>query len=134
MSLYLLDSNVVSDLIVRLPTVRSRVAAHLGTGDHLGLCHPIYYELLRGLFWRKATSKLAVLNNRLLPLLTWIPLEEPDWEQAARFWADATRKGRQLADPDLLLAAIAYRLGAVVVSSDNDFEALPISRENWRQP
>jgi predicted nucleic acid-binding protein len=133
MSLYLLDNNVISDLIMRSPAVRSHVAAHLAAGDSLGLCYPIYYELLRGLFWRNATSKLAVFNSRLLPLLTWVPLEDTDWEQAAHFWADATRKGRQLADPDLLLAALAYRLGAVLVSSDRDFEVLPILREDWRQ-
>jgi predicted nucleic acid-binding protein len=133
-TIYLLDSNVVSDLIVRLPAVREHVAAHLATGDTLALCHPIYYELLRGLFWRNATGKLAALNNQILPLLTWIALEDADWEQAAHFWADATRRGRQLADPDLLLTALAYRTGAILVSNDEDFDVLPVVREDWRTP
>jgi predicted nucleic acid-binding protein len=121
-TIYLLDSNVVSDLIVRLPAVREHVAAHLAIGDTLALCHPIYYELLRGLFWRNATGKLAALNNQILPLLTWIALE------------DATRRGRQLADPDLLLTALAYRTGAILVSNDEDFDVLPVVREDWRAP
>ena len=59
---------------------------------------------------------------------------EADWQQAARFWADAANKGKVLSDVDLLVAAIARRLGGVVVSADDDFDELPIKRENWRKP
>jgi predicted nucleic acid-binding protein len=40
--------------------------------------------------------------------------------------------GNQLADVDLLIAAVATRLGDIIVSSDTDFDALPVKRENWR--
>ena len=41
-------------------------------------------------------------------------------------------QGKQLSDVDLLIAALAQRLDGVVVTSDDDFDALPIQRENWR--
>jgi predicted nucleic acid-binding protein len=130
--LYLLDANVISDLITLHPRVRQRARHARLKGDSLGLCHPIYYELLRGLYWRGASAKLATLNQQVVPLLTWIPLVDSDWEQAARFWADARRQGRQLSDPDLVLSALAYRLGATLISADNDYDILPITREDWR--
>jgi predicted nucleic acid-binding protein len=132
MPTYLLDSNVISDLIVRIEPIRQQVATHLAKGDVLAICRPVYYELLRGLYWRDATTKLSRLNNDILPLLVWRDLETEDWVQAAHFWADATSKGKQLADPDLFLAAIAHRTGAILVSSDADFDIIPINRENWR--
>ncbi len=61
-------------------------------------------------------------------------LTDDDWRQAAQFWANAVNAGRQLADTDLLIAAIAKRVDGVVVTDDGDFDALPIRRENWRVP
>ena len=131
--IYLLDANAVSDLISRHLQVREHMKAALLTGDTLAICRPIHYELLRGLLWRGATSKLATLNDRILPVFSWVPLVNADWEHAAEFWADARRKGRQLSDPDLLLAALADRLGAILVSNDTDYDILPITREDWRE-
>jgi predicted nucleic acid-binding protein len=53
--------------------------------------------------------------------------------QAAQFWAVARNAGRQLFDVDLLIAALAFRLNTVVVTNDNDFNALPVRHENWRK-
>ncbi len=131
--IYLLDTNAVSDILTVHPQVSRHAAERLAAEETLGLCRPVHYELLRGLLWRKATGKHVVFQRQVLPLLTWITLSDIDWEQAADFWATARRKGRQLGDPDLLLAALAYRLDAVVVSNDADFDALPIKRQDWRQ-
>ena len=87
---------------------------------------------MRGLLWRNATKKLFVYQQRIVPLLIWIDMYNADWEQAAYFWADARQRGKQLSDPDLLLAAVAHREKAIVVSSDGDFDALSIQSENWR--
>lgn len=130
--IYLLDANVISDLLARVPQVRSHVLNVVFNGDKLAICRPIYYELLRGLFWSDATGKLTFLNRRVLPYFSWTPLTNADWEQAAHFWSDARRQGRQLSDPDLLLAALAYRLGATVVSNDTDYDNLPVTRVDWR--
>ena len=130
--LYLLDTNTVSDILAGHINVSRRMKDHLVSDDLLGLCRPVYFELLRGLIWRNSSNKLRTLRTRVIPLMDWIELQNGDWEQAARFWSDARRIGKQLGDPDLLLAALAYRENAIIVSSDTDFDVLPIRRENWR--
>ena len=69
-----------------------------------------------------------------MPLLDWLPLTDADWRQAAQFWADTRSTGKQLSDVDLLVAALAKRLDAIIISNDDDFDALPVKRENWRTP
>ena len=100
----------------------------------MALCQPVHYELLRGLIRTKATKKRSILQNRLIPAFDWVRLNDTDWLKAAEYWSNAITIGRQLSDMDFLLAALAYRLNAIIVSSDADFDALPIKRENWRIP
>jgi predicted nucleic acid-binding protein len=61
-------------------------------------------------------------------MLEWVEMRSSDWEQAARLWADAVSRGKQLSDVDLLIASIALRQNAIIVSSDADFDAFPIKR------
>jgi predicted nucleic acid-binding protein len=79
-----------------------------------------------------ATRKLSVFEETFVPLLTWLPLIDADWRQAAAFWAEARKAGKQLSDVDLLLAAMTRRLDGILVSADDDFDALPMKHENWR--
>ena len=132
MTLYLLDTNAVSDMIALQPLVARHISDRLAAGDTLGLCRPVHYEVLRGLLWRNAAGKLHIYQRRVVPLLIWVEMIQVDWDQAARFWAEARRRGRQLGDPDLFLAALTHREGAILVSSDTDFDALPVRREDWR--
>lgn len=130
--IYLLDANVISDLVTAQPEVVEHLEEAILRGDTVGICHPIYYEILRGLLWRPSKRKMYILQNKILPQMDWIDLKPVDWLQTAQMWATARRKGWNLSDIDVLLAAIAHRLNAVVVTSDADFDILPISRENWR--
>src|SRR5712692_7238927 len=104
MTLYLLDTTAVSDLIIYHPQVSQHAAERLVSGDSLGLCKPIHYEILRGLLWRSATSKFGVYTRRVVPIMVWTEMIDVDWDGAARLWADARRNGKQLGDPDLFLA------------------------------
>jgi predicted nucleic acid-binding protein len=83
--------------------------------------------------WKNASAKLQVLDT-LRQLLTWAELTDADWAQAARWWVETQSQGKQLADMDLLIAALTQRLDAVLVSADNDFDALAVPRVNWRIP
>lgn len=131
---YLLDTNVISDLLKRNPVVYSHLQAARAGGDILSICQPVYYEIIRGLIWAGASAKLRILKEEFLPTIRWTLLMDDDWTQAAQYWAATVAAGRQLGDMDLLLAAIALRLNAVIVTSDQDFDALPIRRTNWRAP
>ena len=130
--IYLFDTNAMSDLLRPPPDARQWATARRIQGHTLGICRPVYYELLRGLFWRQSTGKQAALSHRILPLFVWLALTDNDWDQAAYFWSNARGKGYQLSDPDLLLAALAFRLSAIIVSADTDFDILPVKREDWR--
>lgn len=130
--IYLFDTNAVADLMSAHPTMLVRVRKH--QQEHvLGLCQPVDYEAWRGLRWRTAASQQQLYTDRIKPQFEWIPLTDADWRQAAHFWAQARSAGKQLSDVDLLLAALAFRLNAVIVTNDDDFDALPVLRENWRQ-
>ncbi len=132
--IYLLDTCAISDMLVNNMNVISRVEQHLANRDTVAICRPVYYELMRGLVWRKSPKKRAILDDNVLPKLDWQTMEDADWLQAALFWANAISAGRHLSDVDFLIATIAHRIGAIIVSSDADFDALPVKRENWREP
>lgn len=130
--MYILDTNVIADLIHLNAQVRANLAAARQANADIMMTRPVYYEVVRGLVKQQATRKLRIFRQDLLPLMKQEPLQDEDWEQAAHFWAAAVSKGRQLSDIDLLLAAMAHRRGATLISSDTDFDTLPIQRQDWR--
>lgn len=130
--IYLLDTNVISDFLKKHPVVTASIMQGLANRDRLLVPQPAHYELIRSLMRHNATVQLSRLNNEILPQMEWITLTDADWLQAAQFWADAVSQGKQLADIDLLLAALTQRLDATLVTADDDFDILPIQRANWR--
>lgn len=133
--IYLLDTNAISDWLSPAPMLmESRVKEALRAGHLLIICQPIYYEVRRGLIARNYLRRLRLLHDSIVPLLEYQVLEDSDWIQAGDFWVEADRKGKKLSDIDLLLAALAHRLDAIIVSADADFDALPVKREDWRAP
>ena len=132
--IYILDTNVFTDLSRNHPTVTTHRDERIFSGDRLVLCQPVHYEIVRGLIKSNATKQLERFYAAIVPLYESVSLSDRDWLQAAQFWADVDNKGKKSSDIDLLLAALAQRLDAVIVSSDTDFDALPVKRENWRAP
>jgi tRNA(fMet)-specific endonuclease VapC len=131
---YILDTNVIADYLNGVETTTGRIDQALKADLGLVLTPPIYYEVRRGLLKVDATRKTRIFEDTFMPQFQWEELIQADWELAARYWADTSRQGRQFSDVDLLIAAMATRLDAVIVSSDADFEALPVKREDWRIP
>ena len=129
---YILDSTVIADRFRQHPQVIQRLTRAGEAGHVLGLCDPVRYEVLRGLLKVNATNKLQLFQEKITPLFDYLPLTDADWERAAELWAQMRNQGKQLSDADLLIASLAQRLNAVIVTSDADFAALPISREDWR--
>ncbi len=130
---YILDTNVIADRIRRHPQVIARLTKAGETGNVLGLCDPVYYEVSRGLLKVNATRKLRHFREEISPLMDRLALINDDWQMAAQLWADMRNQGRQFSDVDLLIASIAQRLNAVVVTADADFATLPIKSEDWRR-
>jgi predicted nucleic acid-binding protein len=134
MTVFVLDTNVISDMVSPNPnvTVVNQIAAH--RQHTICLCEAVDYEVRRGYLKTGATAKLRVYEERIKSQFQWVAIVEVDWRQAAQFWADAVNKGKQLSDVDLLVAAVATRLGGQVISADDDFDALPVTRTTWRSP
>lgn len=131
--IYILDTNAISDYIKQFAPTTTRINQAIRDGDTLYLCKPVEYEVVRGLLKSRAERQREMFESDFIPLLTPLALTDADWQQAAQFWAQARSAGKQLSDVDLLLAALAFRLNAVIVTNDDDFDALPVQRENWRQ-
>lgn len=130
---YILDTNVIADRIRRHPQVLIRLTRASDSGNTLGLCDPVRYEVSRGLLKINATRKLRLFREEISPLMDHLALTSDDWQAAAQLWAAMRNQGRQFSDVDLLIAALAQRLNAVVVTADADFAILPIQREDWRK-
>lgn len=134
MTNFVLDTNVIADMMNPKPNVN--VLAHLAANfrHNRYLCAPVDYEVQRGYLKSGAIRKLQIYREQVRPRFPWQPVIDDDWQQAAQLWANAVGQGKQLADIDLLIAAIALRLGATIVTADDDFNALPVKWVNWREP
>jgi predicted nucleic acid-binding protein len=130
---YVLDTNAISDAFKRFASVRQRFESAIAAQTPLILCQAAHYEVVRGLLWIDAPRQLESYMRFFVPVFRWEPVVDSDWSDAAALWAEMTRRGRKFSDIDLLLAVMVKRLNATLVSSDADFDALDIPRENWRR-
>lgn len=105
--------------------------------DEVILCAPVLAELEYG--FCKSTRKRENLA-RLRSLAAKARFQEFDAEAARKFGelkASLRRRGRIKADFDLAIAAIALKLGAILVSDDRAFHDGSIEGiriENWLAP
>jgi predicted nucleic acid-binding protein len=130
---YLLDTNVVTQLLKRSPRVVERYRRAPELGAQIYFSAVVYYEIKRGLLHLGAAKQLQQLDEEFKNVLYWGPVSDATWDRAAHLWAECRRQGKPHDDDgDLLIAAQAYVLGAVVVTRNTkDFTDLQISSENW---
>ena len=67
--IYILDTSVIADRFNRLPQVLDRLNRVGEAGHVLGLCDPVSYEVLRGLFKVNARRKLRLFHETIMPLM-----------------------------------------------------------------
>jgi predicted nucleic acid-binding protein len=131
--IYVFDTNAITDLLKATPNMVARVRTVQET-HILCLCQAVDYEIERGYLWRGAAGQIERYRTEIKPRFQWLPLADQDWKRAGELWAGTRRHGKQLSDIDLLIAALALRLNAVIVSADEDSDTTPARRENWRTP
>jgi tRNA(fMet)-specific endonuclease VapC len=130
---YLLDTNVLSDL-VRRP--QGPVRDHIGgVGESAVLTSIIVAAELRFGAAKRASAKLTAQLEAILGALEIVPFEAPADEAYAAIRADLENRGTPIGGNDMLIAAHARALGTTLVT-DNEREfarvdGLPI--ENWRR-
>ncbi len=95
------------------------------------------YEVRRELLRAERHEGVARLD-RLKSVLPYIPLSTAIILRAARLWAEARQRGRPTADPkeldcDVILAAQALEVGAVVVTDNVGHLSLFVEAKNWTE-
>ena len=128
---YLLDTNIVSDL-VRNP--QGRIAQHIRKIGEGQVCTSIIVaaELRYGAA-KKQSARLTVQLQAVLGALEVLPLEAPADTTYGALRARLEKAGRPIGANDLLIAAQALALGYTLVT-DNEKEFAQVKdlpRENW---
>jgi predicted nucleic acid-binding protein len=104
-------------------------------GHRIGLCAPVYAELLGGI--ELSQSREANLKKvfRVRSHFVMWAFDETAAEEYARLFATLTRIGRPMQQIDIQVAAIAIAQGnTTVLTYDSDLSALPaLAVENWFQ-
>ena len=128
---YLLDTNIVSDL-VRNP--QGRIAQHIRKIGEGQVCTSIIVaaELRYGAA-KKQSARLSAQLQAVLGALEVLPLEAPADTTYGALRARLEKAGRPIGANDLLIAAQTLALGYTIVT-DNEKEFAQIKdlpRENW---
>jgi predicted nucleic acid-binding protein len=88
-------------------------------GDMVSLALPVRLELAAGL---RRADRLTV--RRALTALPVVVPSEETWTQVERWIDEAADAGQRFAIVDLVIAALAHELSALVWSLDRDFERM----------
>jgi tRNA(fMet)-specific endonuclease VapC len=128
---YLLDTNIVSDL-VRSP--QGRVAAHIHEVGETRICTSIIVaaEMRYGAA-KKGSPRLAARVEAVLGALDVLPFETPAGTAYGSIRSGLELAGTPIGGNDLLIAAQAIALGCTLVT-DNEAEFARVdglSCENW---
>src|SRR5271166_111604 len=128
---YLLDTNIVSDL-VRNP--QGRIAQHIRKIGEAQVCTSIIVaaELRYGAA-KKQSTRLTAQLQAVLGALEVLPLEAPVDTTYGALRARLEKAGRPIGANDLLIAAQGFALG-YPLGNDNEKEFAQVKdlpRENW---
>lgn len=130
MKRYMLDTNMVSHLIKAHPAVVRRVVAT----PMAALCVSAITEgeLLFGLARRPDAKRLHLAVQELLRRVDVLPWDSVIAECYGSVRADMSRQGKIQAPLDLLIAAHALGVGAVLVTNDRAFgQVANLHVEDW---
>src|ERR1700724_990754 len=94
-------------------------------------------ELRRKLLHQDFKQSVARLDS-LEEFLPYLPIDTPTLRRAAELWAEARRRGRPTAPPaaldgDVILAAQAEAVGAIVVTEDLEDLAQFVPTRRWTE-
>ncbi len=127
-----LDTDILSAIMRRNPTVIPRARTYLEEHDQFDLSIITRYEILRGLKAKGATRQAASFENFCLRN-SILPLTEEAISKAAEIYADLSQRGQLIGDADILIAASALVRGfGVVTNNENHFQRIrDLHIENW---
>jgi tRNA(fMet)-specific endonuclease VapC len=131
---YLLDTNILSDLI-RNP--RGAVAARIADVgvDAVATSIIVAGEMRYGAEHR-GSDRLSAKVEELLTLVPVLPLKDDADVQYGRLRTELERRGQSIGSNDMLIAAHAIALGKTLVTDNvREFErVIGLKVENWLRP
>lgn len=128
---YLLDTNILSDL-VRHPS--GAIAGHIRRVGEEAVCTSVVVACeLRFGAARKGSERLSLQVEAVLGALDVEPLDAPADAAYGRLRLALERAGNPIGPNDMLIAAHALTLGAVMVTANvEEFARVPgLMVENW---
>lgn len=131
--LYMLDTNTVSYIVKgKSPAARARLAG-LGTDDSACISIVTEFELEFGLAKNPNAEELRHALRWFLARIRVLPLGSAEARAYGRLRVKQQAAGRPLESMDMLIAAHAIALGAILVTRDAVFSHVPdlVGRENW---
>jgi tRNA(fMet)-specific endonuclease VapC len=128
---YLLDTNAISALIKHPDGKAAKRVAALKAGE-LGTSIIVSAELKFG-YLKKSSKRLEAMIEGLLADFEIAPWEAPADLAYARLRAELEMRGRPIGQNDMLIAAHALVLNAILVTdNDKEFSRVPgLKVENW---
>ena len=129
---YLLDTNAVSQIVRRPQGDLARRVAALEPGS-IAISVIVAAELRYGIE-RRRSARLTRQVETVLSAIEVLPLEEPVDRHYASIRSDLERTGLPIGHNDLLIAAHARAVGAILVTNNVDeFRRVPsLTVEDWQ--
>jgi tRNA(fMet)-specific endonuclease VapC len=130
----LLDTNTLNYILKERQPAVDRLRRAKEEGSRFLLASVAHHELTRYLEL-KGAHRLMRLYQRMVEPWLRCDLSFEDWDSASALWAEIHRRGRSISDLDLLLAVLARKHGAVLVTSNTQhFENIGLTLEDWTRP
>lgn len=130
----LVDTDILSALMRRNPTVVAKAEAYLAQYSYLSFSIITRYEILRGLNVKDAKKQVTAFEQ-FCAKSTIVQITDDVVSQAARIYADLYRRGELIGDADILIAATALVNGlGVVTNNERHFRRIAnLQVENWQK-
>lgn len=132
MPIYLLDTNVVIEILKNNPGVMTRLRAAVTAGHEVRINALSYYETRRGLLDIARVDKLHAFDT-FCRVFGIIYLNRVALDKTSEIYAKLRSKGQLIEDADIFIAAMALVNNAVLVT-DNvvHFKRVAgLQLENW---
>lgn len=132
--MYLLDTNVLSELTKPLPDERVQRRVYSTAKELLFASEMTRFELRFGATIHPQPEKVwERIERKILPLAVWIPIGPEVSTATADLDGTMRRKGRMIETADVFIAGTALAFGLVLVTRNvRHFQEVPgLEIENW---
>jgi tRNA(fMet)-specific endonuclease VapC len=129
---YLVDTNHISPAVTPTSAVRQRIEDLRKRGVKVGTSVPVLCEIEAGIQQVSQPDAYRANLERLLRQIRVWPIDLSTAHLYGVIHHNLKSRGRVLSQVDMMLAALARQMNFTLVTSDQDFNALPdIAIENW---